>query len=181
MIISINILFILTSIALSILIFVGSCMLFMYSKKSLNECRELVKKTALFDEQLSMSSNYKAVSKQKQQELDDTLGIINIKTKISKDLYIETIARVMTEFDFVEQAAIRYIIGVYQASQWISVNVATPEIGFHVWGYCQETEDYLCVTFTSDHEWFIVEHDNNLITMPSALVLTHWKPFDQIT
>ena len=172
-------LFILVSIALSFLIFISSCILLKFARNSLVQSKELIKRASLFDEQMTISKGYALVSKQKQQEIDDALGLINIKTKINKELYIDTVARVMTNFDFVEQTAIRYIIAAYKLSQWINVKISTPEVGCNVWGYCEGTDDYLCVCMTSDCEWLIVEHDDNQITMPPRLVVTHWKHFDQ--
>lgn len=172
--------FIIASVAISTLAFIASCVLFVCTKGNLKECKKLVKKTSLLDGQPVTNNRHIAVSKQKRQEIDNALGLVSIKTKINKDIYLDTIAKVMDKFDFVEQAAIRYIIENYVASQWISVATDIPEAGCNVWGYCESTQDYLCVSITEAHEWVVVEHDDNTINMPSRLIVTHWKHFDEV-
>lgn len=161
----------------SALFFALSCVLYVLGLTKLNKAIASLKVK-------ENKKRYIVASKEKMQELDRSLGLKTIKTKIADELYDKTILHVMQRQDVVEPAAVRFIIEYYEYSRWNCINDAEeplyPNIGNNVWGHCGSTDDYLCVSLTDNNLWVIVDHDGNHIEMPSHLVVTHWKDFDEI-
>lgn len=172
--------FIANIIGIIVLIIMFGFILFNIRKNDCKQCKKISKKL-----DSSNPSKRTIASLEKEKELDQALGLVKVKTKISSELYNKAVVKVMEDFDLVEPAAIRYIIEQYELNQWICVEdmdvPVYPDPGSSVSGYSSDRDLYFNVFYgedkvTGENIWFIVDHEGEHITMPFGLTVTHWRP-----
>jgi hypothetical protein len=182
-----------------VLLFINVVMFSIYSRKRLKEFKKLNKQKFSFtmddfhalaakleikSQKYHVQTVPKAVPPEVEKEIDDTLGLVNIRTKVSAELYENTVARVMKEHDFVPQAAVRHILQHYDDARWRYFNddedYVFPIVDTPIIICCNSEKEEFAAVLKQDPSgdfvtWCFSDGEMLNVELPKTMIVTRWK------